>query len=112
MTQRVPAYLLSGKIVALLPFPNTNRFMFAIIFPSKINNILFKDRYTSERASQVVLSVKNPPTNADVRDVGSNPGLGRYPRGGLGNPLQYSCRENNMGYSPLGHTDLDATEAT
>ena len=50
-----------------------------------------------ERAPQVVLVVKNPPANAgDVRDIGSTPGLGRYPGGGYGNPLQYSCLENPM----------------
>ena len=39
--------------------------------------------------------VKNLPANAgDIRDVGSNLGLGRSPRGGHGNPLQYSCLEN------------------
>ena len=30
----------------------------------------------------------------DVRDVGLIPGLGRYPGGGNGNPLQYVCLEN------------------
>ena len=41
-----------------------------------------------ERAPQVVLVVKNPPAIAgDVRDIGSIPGLGRYPGGGYGNPL-------------------------
>ena len=40
--------------------------------------------------SQVVLVVKNPPTNAgDVRDTGLIPGWGRSPAGGCGNPLQY-----------------------
>ena len=38
--------------------------------------------------------VKNPPTTAG--DVGSIPGSGRYPGGGDGNPLQYSCLENSM----------------
>ena len=40
--------------------------------------------------------VKNPPANArdDVRDEGSDPGWGRYPGGGHGNPLQYSHLEN------------------
>ena len=48
-------------------------------------------------ASQEVLVVKNPPTNAgDIRDMGLIPGLGRSPRGGHGNPLQYSCLENPM----------------
>ena len=41
--------------------------------------------------------VKNPPASAgDVGAVGSIPGLGRSPRGGHGNPLQYSCLENPM----------------
>ena len=30
------------------------------------------------------------------RDAGLIPRLGRYPRGGHGNPLQYSCLENPM----------------
>ena len=32
----------------------------------------------------------------NVGDPGSNPGLGRSPGGGNGNPLQYSCLENPM----------------
>ena len=41
--------------------------------------------------------VKKLPVNAgDVRDVGLIPRLGRSPRGGNGNPLQYSCLENPM----------------
>ena len=39
--------------------------------------------------------VKNPPANAgDIRNMSSIPGSGRYPGGGRGNPLQYSCLEN------------------
>jgi len=41
--------------------------------------------------------VKNPPANAgDVKDGGLIPGLGRFPGGGHGNLLQYSCLENPM----------------
>ena len=41
--------------------------------------------------------VKNPPANSeDIRDGGSIPGLGRSPRKGNGNPLQYFCLENPM----------------
>ena len=29
----------------------------------------------------------------EKRDTGSVPGLGRFPVGGNGNPLQYSCQE-------------------
>ena len=39
-------------------------------------------------------AVKNPPANAE--GIGSIPGLGRSPREGNGNPLQYSCLENPM----------------
>ena len=48
-------------------------------------------------ASQVVLMVKNLPVDAgDSIDAGSIPGLQRFPGGGHGNPLQYSCLENPM----------------
>ena len=57
--------------------------------------------------SQVVLVVKNPPTNAGGRrDTNVIPGSGRPPGGGHGNPLQYTCLENPrgqrslVGYSP------------
>ena len=41
--------------------------------------------------------VKNPPANAgDLRDMGLIPGSGRSPKGGHGNPLQYSYLENLM----------------
>ena len=32
----------------------------------------------------------------DISDLGSTPGTGKYPGGGHGNPLQYSCLENPM----------------
>ena len=45
----------------------------------------------------MVLLVKSLPTNAgDIRDVGAIPGLGIWPGGGHGNPLQYYCLENPM----------------
>ena len=44
-----------------------------------------------------MLVVKNLPANAgDAEHLGSIPGLRRYPGGGHGNPLQYSCLENPM----------------
>ena len=51
-----------------------------------------------------------------VGDLGSVPGLGRFPGAGHGNPLQYSFLENPYGqrslegYSPWGHKELDMTE--
>ena len=41
--------------------------------------------------------VKNLPANTgDIRDMGSIPGLWRFPGGGHGNPRQYSYLENPM----------------
>ena len=46
-------------------------------------------------ASQVVLVVKKLPADVeDLIDGASIPGWGRFPGGGDGNPLQYSCLEN------------------
>jgi len=40
---------------------------------------------------------KYPPANpGDIRDMGSIPELGRSPRGGHENLLQYFCLENLM----------------
>ena len=45
----------------------------------------------------MILVVKNIPPNAgDKRDMGSVVELGRSPREGNDNPLQYSCLENAM----------------
>ena len=42
-------------------------------------------------------SGKHMPDNAgDIRGASSIPGLGRFPGGGHGNPLQYSPLENPM----------------
>ena len=49
-------------------------------------------------------------------DLGSIPGLGRSPGGGLGKPLQYSGLENPhgqkslVGYSPWGRKELEMTK--
>ena len=51
----------------------------------------------SKVASQVALVVKNPLANAgDAGDKASIPELGRFPEGGHGSPLQYSCLENPL----------------
>ena len=49
-------------------------------------------------------------STCNSEDLGSSPQLGRYPGGGNGNPLQYSCLENPMDrgawwatYSLWGH---------
>ena len=66
----------------------------------------------------MVLVVTNPPANAgDTRDTGSIPGWGRSPKGEM---AVYSSilfwripwTEEPGGLSPLGHTEVDMTEAT
>ena len=75
-----------------------------------------KTIYLRPGTSQVVPGVKNPSANAgDLRDMGSVPGLVRSPRGGHGNPVQYSYLENPMdrgGWwaTVRGHKELDMTE--
>ena len=51
----------------------------------------------------------------NARDLGLIPGLGRFPGGGNGNPLQYSCLENPMDRRAWqatvhGVAELDMTE--
>jgi len=53
--------------------------------------ICYNILYTIIEFSQMMLIVNNLPA---ARDSGSIPGLGRSPREGHGNPLQYSCLEN------------------
>ena len=53
--------------------------------------------YGNTQAFQVALVVKNLPANeGEVRDVGSISRSERFPGGGHGSPLKYSCLENPM----------------
>ena len=64
--------------------------------------------------------VKNSPSNSeDVSNMGSIHGLGRFPGGGNGNPLQYSCLENSMDrvawqatYSPWACVESNTNKCT
>ena len=65
----------------------------------------------------MVLAVKNSPANAgDMRYKGFITESGRFPGGGHGNPLQYSCLENSMTEEPGGLESIasrsDKTEVT
>ena len=64
-------------------------------------------------ASLVAQLVKNLPAKQET--LGSIPGLGRSPERVTGYPFQYSCLEtpterSSVGYSLLGHTELNTTE--
>ena len=58
--------------------------------------------------------VKN--LSANTSDTGLSPGLGRSPREGNGNPLEYLVlgkshgQRSVAGYSPWAHKELDMTE--
>ena len=57
----------------------------------------FDIQYSAYGASQVALVIKNLPASArGPVDEDSVPRWGRYPGGGNGNPLQYSCLKNSM----------------
>ena len=53
------------------------------------NSVVFLPKYIYNSGDFVV---KNPPSNAG--GMGSNPGSGRSPGEGNGNPFQYSCLGN------------------
>ena len=59
---------------------------------------------------------KSKESACNAGDLDSILGLGRTPRGGNGNTLQYSCLENPhgqrslKGYSSYGHKELDTIE--
>jgi len=56
--------------------------------------------------------VKNPPANAgEMRDTGLITELGRSPREGNDNPLQYSGLENSMGREALQTTVYAVTKS-
>ena len=49
-------------------------------------------------------------SGCNVGDLGSTPGLGRYPGKGKGHPLQYSDLENSMDCIVHGVAESDTTE--
>ena len=71
------------------------------VFSSHVTKSLRKFSFPGE------LVVKNLPANVgNTKDVGLILWSGRSPRGGHGNPLQYSCLENPMyrgGWQAIAH---------
>ena len=100
------SYMATGPVKVVLHY-NT-------LFSNKVNTTVLIDQIG---AFQVALVVKNLLANAgEVTDEGSNPGSGRSPRGGHGNPLVFLPGESHgqrslEGYSTQEHKDLDTTEA-
>ena len=76
----------------------------------------FKLRHIKDTFKGFPSSSAGKESACHVGDLGWIPGLGRFPGGGNGNPLQYSCLKNPhgqrslVGYSPWGHKGSDTTE--
>ena len=100
-----PFYLLFVEFLFVCFFYCFVLFSYSVLF-----RLLFWMLYTLLSGSDGKESAYN------VGDLGLIPGLGRFPGGGHGNPLQYSCLENPhgqrslVGYSPWGHKESDMTE--
>ena len=75
-------------------FPTVNIFL-TIKIPATLSGLYRSP--TCKWASLVALVGRDTSAHeGSLRDMGSIPELGRAPRGGPGNPLQYSCLENPM----------------
>ena len=77
---------------------NLNTLYQVMFFKKKKISILYIDEiYILIIWVSQVAVVKNPPANGeDTEDMDLIPGSGKFPGGGDGNPLQYSCLENPM----------------
>ena len=95
-----------------LPFPPRGDLLNSKIKPaSPMTPALQADTLpVGHQGSPGGLVVNNPPDNARaVRGPGSIPGSGRSPRGGNGNPLQYSCLEKSHGQGPGRQQSMGVT---
>ena len=54
---------------------------------------------------------KLPASSGDAGDQGLIPGLGRFPGGGNGKPLHYSCLKNSMDRGTWQATVHELTES-
>ena len=86
-------------LISLIPLKFSLYFKILNFISQNLMNInkVFWALPEEDRASQVILVVKNCPANAgDVRDMGSIPGSRRSPEERHDNPVQYACLENPM----------------
>ena len=76
---------------------NLNTLYQVMFFFKKISILYIDEIYILIIWVSQVAVVKNPPANGeDTEDTDLIPGSGKFPGGGDGNPLQYSCLENPM----------------
>ena len=78
------------------------------LFEGRVSILLLFDSVPSIRGFPGGALVKNLP--ADAGDTGLILVSGRSPGEGNGNPLQYSCLENSVGYNPWGHKESDTSK--
>ena len=95
-----PCFLLGspwgqGLICLLSSSPwNIRSAFFLCIYICKVYFFVFRIAYSFNWGLPGSSDGKESACNAG--DLGSIPGLGRFPGGGNGNPFQYSCLENSM----------------
>ena len=100
------SYLFSRQLVSSFIKQRQEKLPFSIVDNIKQGNLCI-NKYTTW-AFQVVLLVKNPPTNASrPKRHGFDPWVGKIPWRRAGNPLQDSCLEN-----PTDRGDWQAHRAT
>ena len=74
------------------------------------------DFYPLSRKEVAGKAVRNPSANSgDIRDLGSIPGLGRFPGGGMAThpwflPGEAHGQRSLVGYGPQGCEESDTTE--
>ena len=79
-------------------------------------NVVGRDRLSTPVFLSFPSDVRGKEFVCNVGDLVLIPGLKRFPGGGHGNPLQYSCLENPhgqrslAGFSPWGCKESDTTE--
>ena len=93
-------YLGSADFVPLCTFPM--QICPPINLPMRIEFSIMSDAFGGSYIKDFPGGSEGKASVYNARDLGSIPGLGRFPEKGNDNPLQYTCLENPMDWSLAG----------